>query len=95
MPPECISILSPRMALAMTEHSICQPGRPAPQGEGQEGSPGLEAFQSAKSEADRRPVFEVSAPEECESTNRYVQGMYISLAFALCKQLSIAFTPRL
>ena len=41
----------------MTEHSICHPGRPRPQGDGHEGSPGFEAFQSAKSAADRRPVL--------------------------------------
>lgn len=43
--------------MAMTEHSICHPGRPGPQGDGHEGSPGFEAFQSAKSAADRRPVL--------------------------------------
>ena len=41
----------------MTEHSICHPGRPGPQGDGHEGSPDFEAFQSAKSAADRRPVL--------------------------------------
>ena len=33
----------------MAEHSICQPGRPGPQGLSQAGSPGLEPFQRAKS----------------------------------------------
>ena len=33
----------------MTEHSMCQPGRPFPQGLGHAGSPGLLAFQRAKS----------------------------------------------
>ena len=33
----------------MAEHSMCQPGRPLPHGESQDGSPGLAAFQSAKS----------------------------------------------
>ena len=28
----------------MAEHSMCQPGRPGPQGLGQEGSPGLARF---------------------------------------------------
>lgn len=51
------------MALAITEHSICQPGRPGPQGEGHEGSPGFDAFQSAKSEADRRPEVDESTPD--------------------------------
>ena len=34
---------------------MCHPGRPGPHGEGHEGSPDLEAFQSAKSELERRP----------------------------------------
>ena len=46
----------------MTEHSICQPGLPNPQGESQAGSPGFEDFQRAKSEAVRLP--EVVAAEE-------------------------------
>lgn len=41
----------------MTEHSMCQPGRPGPHGDGQDGSPDLEAFHRAKSDADRRPVL--------------------------------------
>lgn len=36
---------------------MCQPGRPGPQGDGQDGSPGFEAFHKAKSEAERRPVL--------------------------------------
>ena len=35
--------------LAIVEHSICQPGRPLPQGESHIGSPGLDAFHRAKS----------------------------------------------
>lgn len=59
-----MSIRSPKTALAITEHSICHPGLPGPQGDGQEGSPGLEAFHNAKSEADRRVdgEDEVKAP---------------------------------
>jgi hypothetical protein len=63
IPPEWMSILSPRMADAITEHSICHPGRPGPHGDDQNGSPGLDAFQSAKSAADLRPVLLESAPE--------------------------------
>ncbi len=33
----------------MAEHSMCQPGRPSPQGLLQEGSPGLAAFHKTKS----------------------------------------------
>ena len=37
----------------MTTHSVCQPGRPSPHGDGQLGSPGLAFFHSAKSTGDR------------------------------------------
>ena len=60
---------SPNIADAMTEHSMCHPGRPGPHGEGHEGSPGLEAFQSAKSELERRPVPIDRAPKH-EATMR-------------------------
>lgn len=55
-------MLSPSMALAMTEHSMCHPGRPRPQGDGHEGSPGFDAFHRAKSELDRRPDLFESEP---------------------------------
>src|SRR5581483_4244295 len=49
-PPPWISKLGPRSSSARTEHSMCQPGRPRPQGESQAvSSPSLLAFQSAKS----------------------------------------------
>lgn len=48
--------------MAIAEHSICQPGRPGPQGEGQEGSPGLEAFHNAKSSGDRLLDVDVKSP---------------------------------
>ena len=35
----------------MAEHSMCHPGRPWPQGDAQEISPGLAAFQTPKSAA--------------------------------------------
>jgi len=37
------------MDTAIAEHSICQPGRPSPHGEGHFGYLGFAAFQSAKS----------------------------------------------
>ena len=46
----------------MTEHSMCHPGRPGPQGDGHEGSPGLDAFQSAKSATDRRLLLSPKLP---------------------------------
>ena len=42
--------LGPERFSAIAEHSMCQPGRPRPQGESHDvSSPGLFAFQSAKS----------------------------------------------
>lgn len=41
------------MSLAIAEHSMCHPGRPAPQGESQEGSPSLDFFHNAKSDGER------------------------------------------
>ncbi len=35
--------------MLMAEHSMCQPGRPGPQGLSHDGSPGLDRFHSAKS----------------------------------------------
>lgn len=49
MPPACKSMGFPKIALAITEHSICHPGLPSPQGLGHLGSSGLLAFQRAKS----------------------------------------------
>lgn len=37
----------------MAEHSMCHPGRPAPQGEGHAGSPALAGFLSIQSMAGR------------------------------------------
>ena len=42
-------MVSPRISVAITEHSMCQPGRPGPHGLSQETSPSLAAFQRAKS----------------------------------------------
>ena len=33
----------------MAEHSMCQPGRPGPQGDSHVGSPGLDIFHNTKS----------------------------------------------
>ena len=37
-------MVSPRYRRAIAEHSICQPGRPLPQGDSQNGSPGFADF---------------------------------------------------
>src|SRR5882672_1456137 len=67
-----MSIFSPRISDAMTEHSICHPGLPGPQIEGQEGSPGFDAFQSAKSAAYRVEDCD-KAPEtsKCEWPDKH------------------------
>ena len=49
-PPPWISKSTPRISSAIAEHSMCQPGRPAPQGASSAvSSPSFCAFQSAKS----------------------------------------------
>ena len=54
-------MVAPSVALAIAEHSMCQPGRPGPQGLGQLGSPGLLAFQTAKSAGSALPGTPSSA----------------------------------
>ena len=50
MPPPWMSKSAPSSFSAIAEHSMCQPGRPSPHGDGQAvSSSGLRAFQSAKS----------------------------------------------
>src|SRR5690554_746823 len=64
-PPPWMSKLSPKQQVDITEHSMCQPGRPAPHGDCQLGSPGLAAFQRTKSKGSslasstsmRAPIF--------------------------------------
>ena len=48
-PPQWRSKPSPSRSRAITTHSLCQPGRPSPHGDGHAGSPGFDSFQSAKS----------------------------------------------
>ena len=50
-PPPWMSKVRPSRRRLMAEHSMCQPGRPGPQGLGHEGSPGLAPFHRAKSAA--------------------------------------------
>ena len=47
--PPWLSIGRPRAASIMAVHSMCQPGRPGPQGLSHSGSPGFDGFQSTKS----------------------------------------------
>lgn len=46
----------PMSSRIMAEHSICQPGRPGPQGLSHRGSPALAAFHSAKSAGDLQSI---------------------------------------
>lgn len=74
-PPRWMSIVVPSSSRTMAEHSMCQPGRPAPQGEGKLGSPGLAPFQSAKSNGWRLRASSASlvrplAPSCCSSSVR-------------------------
>ena len=46
----------------MTTHSVCQPGRPSPHGDGQLGSSGLATFHSAKSAGWRLLLLPVDLP---------------------------------
>ena len=49
-PPPCTSNGTPSTSSAIAEHSMCQPGRPSPQGDShQVSSPSLRPFHSAKS----------------------------------------------
>ncbi len=59
-PPPWTAKSMPSSASAIAEHSMCQPGRPSPQGEGHEvSSPSLTAFHRAKSS---RSCFSEAVP---------------------------------
>src|SRR3989442_10717123 len=89
-----MSILSPKTALAITEHSICHPGRPGPQGEDHEGSPGFERFHKAKSEGDLRPIPIDKAPDNKNNPLIKPQENACSRrTLPFFKQLSIPSTP--
>ena len=60
VPPLWMAKSAPSSFSAIAEHSMCQPGRPSPHGEGQPvSSSNLRAFQSAKSS---RSSFSDSVP---------------------------------
>src|SRR3989338_1329581 len=48
-PPPWMSYWGPKYLSVIAVSSICQPGRPSPNGAGQDGSPACENFQRAKS----------------------------------------------
>lgn len=96
MPPEWMSILSPKIADAMTEHSMCHPGRPGPHGEGQDGSPGFDAFHNAKSAAERRALPAERAPrDQSAEVQRDMEDDIGRRTFAFFKQFPVPFAPRL
>ncbi len=53
----------------MTTHSVCQPGRPSPQGDGHDGSPGLAFFHRAKSMGERFSSLASTRAPACRLSN--------------------------
>ena len=62
LPPPWMSMRGPMRVRTMALHSMCQPGRPRPQGLSHDGSPSLPAFHSTKSEGER---LRLSTPTRC------------------------------
>ena len=71
-PPPWMSKAGPRYLPAIAEHSMCQPGRPGPHGEGQEAVCGSDSFfhpfQRAKSRGSRLPRGSASPAGSMSST---------------------------
>ncbi len=67
-----MSKAEPRYFSAIAEHSMCQPGRPRPHGEGQDAVSGslsfLNPFHSAKSRGSRLPRGSASCAASISST---------------------------
>ena len=74
MPPPWMSNAAPRYLPAIAEHSMCQPGRPGPYGDGHAAVSGSESFfqpfHSAKSRGSRLPRGSAS-PASCMSSTRW------------------------
>ena len=69
-PPAWRSKPSPSRSSDITTHSVCHPGRPGPQGEGHDGSPGLAFFHSTKSRGERLLTStSTRAPDRRESSD--------------------------
>ncbi len=70
----------PRYLPAIAEHSMCQPGRPGPQGDGQAAVSGSDSFfqpfQSAKSRGSRLPRGSASPAGSMSSTPWLVSSPY-------------------
>ena len=71
-PPPWMSKLSPSISQPMAEHSMCQPGRPAPQGLAHltsSGSLGLALFHSTKSSGSCLPSCTATRSPACNSSS--------------------------
>ena len=81
-PPPWIANSGPSSASAIAEHSMCQPGRPGPQGESQEvSSSGLWAFQRAKSSGSSLSEADpASSPWSMSSVRRLESLPYSAIA---------------
>src|SRR6266496_3997569 len=66
-PPPWTSKPGPRYFDDITEHSRCHPGRPSPQGERHQGSPGLALFHSTKSSGSRLSGLTSTLAPACRS----------------------------
>src|SRR3569833_3635532 len=55
-PPPSTSKAMPRLCTEIAAHSTCQPGRPGPNGESQDGSPGRSACHSSASSGSFLPL---------------------------------------
>ena len=76
-PPPWMSKWRPRYFMLIAEHSMCQPGRPGPQGLSQEGSPGFDRFHNAKSPGWRLiDDGSIRAPASSSSGSRWLSLPY-------------------
>src|SRR6185436_7662337 len=73
-PPPCKSRVGPQYFMLIAEHSMCHPGRPGPHGLGQEGSPGLADFQSAKSSGSSLLSPTSTREPDCRSSMRFLES---------------------
>ena len=67
-PPACTSNTRPRYSVAIAAHSTCQPGRPGPNAEAHDGSPGRAASQTWQSSGSFFPGRDGSPPRSAKST---------------------------
>ena len=82
IPPPLMSTVSPSTSEHIALHSMCQPGRPSPQGDAQAGSPGLDFFQSTKSFSARfSEASAASAPSPSIASSTFSSAALFSLAY--------------